>query len=353
MNKICIFSEQYLSMKKSIFYALVIFISTACVKNNTPVSLPPSRIAFGSCCVQLGDLSIFDSILKKQPDLYLALGDNMYGDALIGPPDSVWLAIQYGILGNNASFRRLKQAVPMIGIWDDHDYGGNNSGSTFPNKEDSKRLLLTFFNESSGSDRWNHPGAYNSYFFGDDAHKLQVIVLDTRWFLNVFSGEPISPTSDVTKNFLGSEQWTWLRQELLKPAKVRIVMTSTQMLHEHNGFESWTNYPHELNRFFDLLRETRAEGVFMVSGDVHWAELSKQQPTGLYPLYDMTSSGLNQVEDVPKPNRYRVGSATRDLNFGMINIDWNSTPFKISLEVYNKKGELKIQQVIPLDELSF
>jgi alkaline phosphatase D len=343
-------------MKNTVFYFILSLAILACTKNNSTenITLPPSKIAFGSCCVQIGDLSIFDSILKQKPELYLALGDNMYGDFLPGTyPDSAWLALNYNILGTNASFKRLKQNVPIVATYDDHDYGGNNRGNEYPFKRQTANLLLNFFNTPANSTQRNHTGVYGSYFYGDDAHKLQIIVLDTRVFLDVFSSEPISPTSDTTKHFLGTEEWNWLRSELLKPAKVRIVMSSTQMLHEHNGYESWTNYPHELQRFFNLIKETRAEGIFMVSGDVHWAELSMQKPAGLYNLYDMTSSGLNQIEDAPKPNIYRVGTALRDLNYGMINIDWNSTPISINLQVRNKRNQVKIEKTIPLTELQF
>jgi len=340
---------------KNIFYFFPILFILSCTKNSSEnIAPPPSKIAFGSCCVQVGNLSIFDSMQSLKPDLFLALGDNMYGDFLPGTyPDSAWLALQYGILLSNAPFKRFKQNIPIIATYDDHDYGGNNRGNEYPHKRQTANLLLNFYNVPATSNQRNHTGVYGSYYYGDDAHKLQIIVLDTRVFLDVFSDEPISPTSDTTKHFLGNEEWTWLRAELLKPAKVRIVMSSSQMLHEHNGYESWTNYPHELQRFFNLIKETRAAGVFMVSGDVHWAELSKQQPAGLYPLYDMTSSGLNQTEDSPRPNMYRVGTALQALNFGMIDIDWNSTPISIKLQVYNNKNEVKIEQTIPLTELQF
>ena len=241
-------------MQRKIFYILLSLSVLACTKNSNntgTMAPPPSKIAFGSCCVQVGDISIFDTMQKLKPDLYLALGDNMYGDFLPGTfPDSAWLAIQYGILLNNAPFKRFKQNIPIVATYDDHDYGGNNRGNEYPYKSATKNLLLNFFNVPASSDRWSHTGVYGSYYYGDDAHRLQIIVLDTRTFLDVFSGEPISPTTDTTKHFLGTEEWNWLRGELLKPAKVRIVMSSTQMLHEHNGYESWTNYPHELQRFF-------------------------------------------------------------------------------------------------------
>lgn len=344
-------------MKHLLYILIPLMGMVSCTKTTENQTLPPpDKIAFGSCCIQLGDLSIFRTIQDMDPDLFLALGDNMYVDLISLPgvfADSLALATSYNILGNDPYYRTFRQKVPVIATWDDHDYGGNNRGNEYPYKRATKNLFLNFFKEPKTSDRWNHPGIYTSYYYGDEAHRLQIIVLDTRTFLDVFSGEPIAPTRDTTKNFLGEEQWTWLRGELQKPAKVRIVMSSTQMLHQHNGFESWTNYPHELQRFFRTIKETQAEGVFMVSGDVHWAELSRQQPDGMYPLYDMTSSGLNQIEDFPRANQYRVGNATRDLNFGMIDIDWNSTPINITLRVYNKQGQVRIEQAIPLTDLQF
>lgn len=344
---------------KKLFIILIPLVGIlSCSKNskNNTVQLPPNKIAFGSCCFQLGDLSIFRKIQEMNPELYLALGDNMYGDLISFPGvfvDSLTLANQYKMLASNPYFREFKQKIPIVATWDDHDYGGNNRGNEYPYKSATKNLFLNFFNEPKESERWTRPGIYTSYYYGDEAHRLQIIVLDMRTFLDVFSGEPIAPTTDTTKTNLGEAQWQWLKQELQKPAKVRIVMSSTQMLHEHNTYESWTNYPHELERFFQTLRDTKAEGVFVVSGDVHWAELSRQQPEGLYPLYDMTSSGLNMIEFFPGANKYRVGNATRDLNFGMIDIDWNADPINIKLTLYNKEGKVKIEQAISLADLKF
>jgi alkaline phosphatase D len=182
---------------------------------------------------------------------------------------------------------------------------------------------------------------------------VQIIMLDMRTFLDVVSNEPITPTTDTTKTMLGEAQWAWLKTELLKPAKIRIIGSSSQFSPQNNGWEGWFNYPHEQERFYRTLRETNAEGAFFISGDVHYSEISKRSPADLYPIYDFTASGLTHKENALAANSYRVGSGFADLNFGMIRIDWDATPVTVSLETYNKPGTMVRQLVLSLDDLKF
>jgi hypothetical protein len=60
---------------------------------------------------------------------------------------------------------------------------------------------------------------------------------------------------------------------------------------------TWGNFPSERQRLFRLIRDTRANGVVLLSGDRHLAEMSRlpvDHPDGVgYPLFDVTSSSLN------------------------------------------------------------
>lgn len=122
---------------------------------------------------------------------------------------------------------------------------------------------------------------------------------------------------------------------------------------ENNGWETWANYPHEIERFYDIIRRTRAEGLFFVSGDIHYAEINKREPEDLYPLYDITSSGLTHFHAPAAKSSYRVGDAYTRENFGMIRIDWDANPIDISFEIYTKGGQLKFNHEVNLDELKF
>ena len=132
-----------------------------------------------------------------------------------------------------------------------------------------------------------------------------------------------SPYATSDSTMLGEEQWKWLEEQLMMPADVRIIASSTQFSITHNGYEAWANFPHEQKRFVDLIKKTKANGVFFISGDVHYAELSKLTVEGGYPLYDVTSSGITSTWDFATPNDNRIDGPVMENNYGLVTIDWS------------------------------
>jgi len=115
--------------------------------------------------------------------------------------------------------------------------------------------------------------------------------------------------------------------------------------------EEWGNYPHERRRLFELIGATGAEGVILLSGNVHFAEISRTDE-GPYLLYDFTSSGLTHVnEEYPKaPNRHRVAGPFVDLNFGLIEIDWDQGI--VSLRAIGTDGVPTFEQRVGFGDLT-
>ena len=150
---------------------------------------------------------------------------------------------------------------------------------------------------------------------------------------------------------LGEDQWRWLEGVLQEDAEVRIIVSSIQVVSWEKGMECWGNMPHERERLFKLIETTGAKGTFFISGDVHFSELSKSDE-GAYPLYDLTSSGLNQRPGkmwYTAHNSYRLpGKVYPQRNFGLIRIDWAGEETTISLQARQESGELAYEEVIPL-----
>ncbi|MEZ5027120.1 MAG: alkaline phosphatase D family protein [Chitinophagales bacterium] len=351
---------------KKVFYFLMIgttIIMTACIPTgggttSTYPTVDPtkniSKIIISSCCYQTSNLSIYRKMQEQNADLYLAMGDNVYADNILSSPDYPgWIQAQYDLLKNNYDYNNFRNSLPAIATWDDHDFGQNNAGNTFPYKVQSKEKFMQFWQTPSTDQIRTHDGVYSSHLIGDAAHRIQIIVLDCRYFLDILSGEPISATTDTTKTILGATQWAWFRQQLLQPAKIRIIVSSTQFGTEHNYWETWANFPHEMEKFYQALRDAHAEGAFVVSGDVHYSEFSKRTPANLYPIYDFTSSGLTHTEYNPRPNQYRLGEAYRNFSFGTIEINWDANPVTIALQIRDNNGNVQEQQVVSLDELKF
>jgi alkaline phosphatase D len=304
-----------------------------------------SRIAFGSCCRQDKPQPIWDAIVSAQPDVFIWLGDNIYADT----EDPAVMRAKYDLVASQAGYEKLRADTKILGTWDDHDMGKNDAGAEFPAKEGAKQEMLRFLNEPQDSARRKHDGVYDAHFFGPKGKRIQVILLDTRWFRSPLKSHRdeknnlyYDPDDDASKTMLGEAQWAWLEQQLKQPADVRLIGSSIQVLSGEHRFEKWNTFPRERQRLLDLIdRTTGREPVVILSGDRHTAEISKLDRAGGLPLFDVTSSSLNAAgaSALDEPNRYRVGDRYRPVNFGMIEIDWSARRPKLSLQICDVEGK--------------
>lgn len=324
------------------------------------------RVAFGSCAHQLKPQPAWDAIAAAKPDLMLLLGDNIYGDS----DNLAVLAEKYALLAAKPGFQKLRAVTPVLATWDDHDYGANDAGREFVPREGSRKLMLDFFGEPADSPRRTQPGGlYTAHTYGPPGQRVQIILLDLRWArtpLKAVSSEayhaekapknlgPYLPNDDASARQMDEEQWAWLEQRLREPAEVRLIGSSIQCIPEFTGWEAWANFPRDRARLLALLRDTRAAGVVLLSGDTHWAELSRLTPAdgAPYPLWEITSSGLTEEWPNVSPNRHRVGAPWAQANFGLVSIDWAhpDTP-AIQLSILSADGTLRRQQTVFLSDL--
>jgi alkaline phosphatase D len=143
-----------------------------------------------------------------------------------------------------------------------------------------------------------------------------------------------------------------LEEKLKEPADIRLVGSSTQFGITHNGYEAWANFPHEQKRFTELIRSTKAEGVIFISGDVHYAEISKLKLEGQYPIYDVTASGITSTWDFATPNDNRIDGAVMENHFGMLTFDFTGEP-NVKMEIIDVTGKVRISRNVALSELQF
>lgn len=329
-------------------------------ENHSDVSI--SRIAFGACNNPKRDAEgMYPAILGEKPDVFIFLGDNIYGDT----QDMNVLKKKYAELGAGEGFQTLRETSRMLATWDDHDYGTNDGGNDYPMRKESEQVFLDFFNEPQDSVRRQRPGIYSSHTFGSKGKTCQILLLDTRYFRDQLSratykkGERpknivgwYQPTQDTRMTLLGDAQWKWLEQQLQVPADFRIIASSIQMLSVEKGMENWGHVPHEQQRLFTLLKKYKANQTMVISGDVHFAEVSKMDIGG-YPLYDFTSSGMTHASSgwAKAKNSFRVGKAFAQLNAGVIDIDWDDK--HVALRVIGKDGKTALKHQIPFSELQF
>lgn len=341
--------------------ATILFLSLNVAAQNTAPLI--SKIAFGSCAHESAPQPVLDLVVKHKPDLFVYLGDNIYGDT----KDMNALKAKYQKLAAKPEFQRLKKNVRIVATWDDHDYGWNDIGRHYQFKNESRELFFDFFDEPQNSERRKHAGIYTSYYFESNGKKLQLILLDGRTFrddLRTYRGElhrdgkyfyklDYYPHQITDSTLLGKEQWEWLENELKKPADIRLIGSGTQFSIAYNGYEAWANFPHEQKRMLDLIKKTKANGVIFITGDVHYAEISKLQAEGQYPVYDVTSSGITSTWDFATPNANRIEGPIMDNHFGLITIDWTRPDIEIKMEIWDVRDNQRIEHTIRKSNISF
>ena len=325
-----------------------------------PYSRALTKIAFGSCNTSEREIPILDQIASEEPDLFMYVGDNVYGDAYSWNPDLVELREAYHMLADRPEFQRLRTAVPMLATWDDHDYGLNDSGAVFPYKGFAETLFEDFWRVPQDDPRREREGIYTAETFGPEGQRVQIILLDTRYFRGDLrrtddrgapGKERYLPSQDHTQTMLGEAQWAWLAEELKKPADVRLLVSSIQVHADGHGWEAWRTLPHERERLYTTIRSSGAKGVVILSGDRHSSGLYKREDVADYPLYEITSSSLNMSfsDENNEPGPNRIGDMYALENYGVIGIDWEAG--EIALDIRSRDGETVRTVSVPMDEI--
>lgn len=321
--------------------AAVLVAGGCAARQTTAEERPLQRIAFGSCSDEDLAQPLWKPVLATRPDLWVWLGDNIYGDTA----DVAVMRRKYQLQKSHPDYQMLQASSRIIGTWDDHDYGLNDGGREFAMREQSQQLLLDFLDVPRDSPRRARQGVYASYTYGPAGAQVKVILLDTR-----YHRDPIGSNGTV----LGEEQWRWLERELRdSKAQVHLIGSSIQVIPQDHRFEKWANFPAERERLFRLIGETRAPGVIFVSGDRHIAEISRLDDTAAgYPLWEVTASGLTHTwrdTTATEVNRHRRGDMLIALNFGLLELDWQRR--EVRVEVRDRDNQVRLAESIALSNL--
>ncbi|WP_229326705.1 alkaline phosphatase D family protein [Flavobacterium ammonificans] len=308
---------------------------------------PDFTIALGSCSYISeealdrpgkpygSNYSIFESIAKKNPDIMLWGGDNVY------LREADWDS-KSGIYHRYTHSRALKEMQPLlastqnIAIWDDHDFGPDDSDRSFYNKYITQQAFKDFWaNKSYGMDAEQKEGIFSSYNWSD----AELFLLDNRFFK--------SPNKRLTgeKTMLGSAQIKWLIDALTySKASFKIIVIGGQVLNTEAVFENYENYKSEKDFLLSEILANQIKGVVFISGDRHFTELSILKRPNTYPLYDWTvsplTSGHGNVERITKePNTNRVpGSLFAQHVFGTLSFSGEKETRQMKMSLFDKDG---------------
>lgn len=285
------------------------------------------RIAFGSCSRQdLPNHQLWKEVNEVKPDLWIWLGDNIYGDT----EDMDVMREKYNQQKSHSDYQKLLSQTDVIGIWDDHDFGANDVGKDYPKKDKSKTELFAFLDVPQNHPARDRKGAYQSYTYKGRQLSIKVILLDARYFRDslVWANANTAQKAAIRNtvgDILGEEQWTWLQSQLQDDSVELILLGSgIQVLPTQHRWEKWSNFPTARKRLLSLIDRSVKKPVILLSGDRHISETSKTKLDRYpYPLWEFTSSSLTSpiTNQEPEANDYRQKEIIYPRNFAVLQVD--------------------------------
>ena len=300
-------------------------------------------LGFGSCLHQDRSMAILKTIEKKELDLFMFIGDNVYGDQEDGELDKLIRTYkqQYNNLEN------FLKNVSTEFIWDDHDFGINDGGSNYRYKDRAKELFLETWKIPSNDPRRLRDGLYFDKMIKKNGLKVHLIFLDNRFFksewkltdeFNKEGKERYVKDFDPEKTLLGKKQWKWLKDKLNEDSDIKIILSSLQILSLGHGWESWDKLPLERERLFNLIDESDVSNLFILSGDRHRGGFYRFKTNDNNDIYEFTSSSLNLPIpfNTEEKGPLRIGSTYRKANFGVVRIFED----KVVMELTSNKGKV-------------
>jgi len=305
--------------------AFSIALGSCAYINDTPYDRPGKP--YGS------NYHIFESILAKKPDAMLWLGDNTY------LRETDWNS-RSGILYRYSHTRATPELQGLLGsvhhyaIWDDHDFGPDNSDRGFIHKEATLEAFRLFWgNPTSGLPDQN--GITSQFQWAD----IDFFLLDNR-----FSRAPDERKTGERTQF-GKAQIEWLLDALkTSKAPFKMVATGGQFLSASAIAENHIKlYPEEREYLIKRIEEEGLTNIIFLTGDRHLTELTELKlPNGKF-IYDLTVSPLTSgVNTNPDSNVLRVpGTLVTEHNFGLLTFSGKRQERKLTIKIFDAAGKEK------------
>lgn len=293
------------------------------------------EIGFGSCAniQRYPRQKIWDIVSLHDLRLFLWMGDNVYVDSM----DPNVFEIEYQRQRHVAEFKEVGLNIPQLAIWDDHDFGLNDSHKNNPLKEHALSSFKKYWGNPSYGTK-DTPGVFFKYQYGN----VEFFFLDVRYYR-----DPMTEPDDENKSMLGEAQKRWLKSNLsLSTAAFKVLVSGSGWTKAkgQNG-DAWSSYLTERAEIFDFICEQGISGVVLLSGDTHEAEFNAVpwSDKGGYDFYEFVSSPLAQkLGDASawrKPDIRMANAYNAAHNFGVLSFKFKPEPsveFKIVNDAGNK-----------------
>lgn len=292
-----------------------------------------------------GDYEIFGAMAQAKPDLTVWMGDNVYYR------ENDYTSAE-GMAHRWRHDRALPELQPLlrtgrhVATWDDHDFGPNDSNSSFS----LKGAALDIFKRQWANRSWGlpeAPGVFGNFMESD----IEFFLLDGR-----YHRDSDRDKDNPDKTMLGSAQLRWLKNALLaSTATFKVIVSGSQVLNDPQRFEGWHNFKAERDGFLKWLQDNGVRGVIITSGDRHHTELLRLPRAGTYPLHELTCSpttaGAGRNAKPEHPAIHVPGTFVNQRNFCTLDVAGTRGQRTLTLKSWDIKGKELWSQVLREQDL--
>jgi alkaline phosphatase D len=282
-----------------------------------------------------GEYEIFTHMADEDAEFMVWLGDNTYLREVDYDSRS-GIYHRFSHSRNVAEMQDLLANMHHYAIWDDHDYGPNDSDWTYPLKSLTKEAFFDYWPMPArgigGSE-----GITNSFVYND----CQFFLMDNRWYREHAGRD---------NKIIGDQQMAWLIDALrYSKANYKFICIGGQFLSDAALFENHANFSNERQELIDAIDQYGISNVIFLTGDRHHSEVSTLKTKNGTRIYDITSSPITSTayDHSHEPNRNRMGETIGERNYAKIQITGPFKERKIQVVFKNKKGE--VVQTLALD----
>ncbi len=290
--------------------------------------------ALGSCAWTGSTHIVFETIRSLNPLFFLHMGDMHYNNIGVNNRDVFRQA--YNSVLSSPTQSGLYRDVPIVYMWDDHDFGPNNSDSTAPGRWAARMTYQEYlphypFVEGSGD-----VAIYHAFSVG----RVRFIVCDSR-----SARSPWTAFDDTVKTMLGGTQKAWFKQELLaaKDEYALIVWVNTLPWIGVTGDDGWYVYTHERQELADFIKDNGITNLCMLSGDAHMLAIddgtnSDYASGGGAPFPVFHAASLHRTPGV-KGGPYSEGAYPGIGQFGLMTVNDLGNVIRVTWSGRNYRNE--------------
>ncbi len=325
------------------------FLTGSCAYFNDPLYDRPGT-PYGK------DSSIFKTMAAENNSAFMLwLGDNWYTREV--DYFSEW-GLNYRATHDRCLpiLQPFLKAMPHYAIWDDHDYGPDNSDESYVLKNASRKVFMnTWCNPTFGE---NGQGVYSKFTWND----VDIFLLDDRWFRsNDLTPDSVNGQVNPNKVMFGKQQVEWLKNALRHSndnpnIRFRIIATGSQVLNPVSPSDCFRHFPAEYQEVMKFLADERINGVVFLTGDRHLSQIVKKDRPGLYPLYDVTASPLTSgsatLKETEKSNPHILLNVTGVQNYTKVDVKGEGFNRRLTFNFISKEGKTLDSWSITLKEIS-